>query len=272
MKSRILTALLLFPPVIYLIGWAPAWLFLIAALVVAELGLYEYFGICRHAGLKPLAAVGYAGAAGLALAQAAGLLILVNPTLAVLTVFVLLTLAVALFGAVDLRQYLGGISSTILGIAYVGLGLSCLLPLRFSDPDEGRKLLFLLFLVIWAGDICAFFVGRTLGRHLLYPRVSPKKTVEGGVAGLAGSLLVAWGFAHWFWQTADPKTVILLAAVVAVAGQLGDLAESAMKRGADLKDSGSILPGHGGLLDRIDSLLFGAPALWLAITLKDFWR
>jgi phosphatidate cytidylyltransferase len=171
-----------------------------------------------------------------------------------------------------LKQYVGAVSATLLGIIYVGLGLSCLIPLRHSDPVEGRRLLFFLFLVIWAGDICAFFVGRTLGRHLLFPRVSPKKTVEGGIGGLVGSLLVGLAYAHWFWQTANLKTVILLAALIAVAGQVGDFAESAMKRAADLKDSGAILPGHGGLLDRIDSLLFGTPALWLAITLKDFWR
>ena len=114
-------------------------------------------------------------------------------------------------------------------------------------------------------------MGRALGRHLLSPRVSPKKTVEGAVAGLAGSLLIAGAFAHWFWPTADLKTVILLAGLIALAGQIGDLAESAMKRGAGMKDSGSILPGHGGLLDRIDALLFGAPALWLALMLKS-WR
>ena len=85
-------------------------------------------------------------------------------------------------------------------------------------------------------------------------------------------VLVAWGFTHWFWQTGDQKTVILIAGLVAVAGQAGDLVESALKRAADLKDSGTILPGHGGLLDRIDSLLFGAPALWLAWHLKDLWQ
>ncbi len=92
------------------------------------------------------------------------------------------------------------------------------------------------------------------------------------MGGLAGSLLVAWGFTHWFWRTADPKTVILWAGLVALAGQVGDLVESALKRGADLKDSGTLLPGHGGLLDRIDSLLFGAPALWLALSLSELWK
>jgi phosphatidate cytidylyltransferase len=193
-------------------------------------------------------------------------------TLTVLVVLGLLTLALGLLSTVDLREYIGGVSATVLGIVYIGFGMSCLVPLRYSDPSKGRELVFLLFLVIWTDDICAFFVGRTLGRHLLFPRVSPKKTVEGSLGGLVGSLLVAWGFAHWFWQTANPRTIILLAVLIPVAGQVGDLAESAMKRGADLKDSGALLPGHGGLLDRIDSLLFGAPALWLAVALRDLWR
>jgi phosphatidate cytidylyltransferase len=129
-----------------------------------------------------------------------------------------------------------------------------------------------LFLVIWADDTCAYLVGRTMGRKMLFPSISPKKTLEGSVAGLVGSLLVAWGFARLFWQTASLKTVILLAGLVALFGQIGDLVESAMKRGANLKDSGSVLPGHGGLLDRVDSLLFGAPVLWLTLAVLDFWR
>ena len=130
----------------------------------------------------------------------------------------------------------------------------------------------LLFLVIWADDTFAYLVGRTIGRNMLFPSISPKKTLEGSVAGFVGSLLVAWGFAHLFWQTASLKKVILLAGLVALFGQIGDLAESAMKRGANLKDSGSVLPGHGGLLDRVDSLLFGAPVLWLSLAIMDFWR
>jgi phosphatidate cytidylyltransferase len=130
----------------------------------------------------------------------------------------------------------------------------------------------LLFLVIWADDTFAYLVGRTIGRRMLFPSISPKKTLEGSVAGFVGSLLVACGFARLFWQTASLKTVILLAALVALSGQIGDLAESAMKRGANLKDSGSVLPGHGGMLDRVDSLLFGAPVLWLTLAIMDVWR
>ena len=140
-----------------------------------------------------------------------------------------------------------------------------------GDIVIGRNLLLLLFLVVWAGDMFAYLIGRPFGRTPFFTRISPRKTVEGAVAGLAGSLLVAWGFRQLFWKTADLKTVMLLAGLMALAGQIGDLVESAMKRGANLKDSGALLPGHGGMLDRIDSLLFAAPALWLALTLRDLW-
>jgi len=96
--------------------------------------------------------------------------------------------------------------------------------------------------------------------------------LEGSIAGLGGSLLVAWGFTSLFWQTASWKKAMLLAGIVALFGQIGDLAESAIKRGASVKDSGSVLPGHGGLLDRVDSLLFGAPVLWLSLAIWELWR
>ena len=274
MKPRILTALVLIPPVVYLIGWAPEWLFLLVLVAVIERGLYEYFMITRQAGFHTCSIVGYVLCGMLCLAQVADLRQRGVLGVAVLVLAMLLTLSLALLRTADLKQYLGAVSSTLFGVLYVGFMFSFLLPLRFSNhlpiPATGRQLLLFLFVVIWAGDIFAFFVGRVFGRKLLLRRVSPKKTVEGAAAGFLASLLVGWCFARWFWQTAEWKTVMLLAGLIAVAGQLGDLAESALKRGADVKDSGVILPGHGGLLDRIDSLLFGAPALWLALALKGF--
>lgn len=268
MKLRIITALPLALVVAGLIWWAPQWLFLLALVATVELSLYEYFEISRAAGLNAFPAVGYLAGGALCLAQTAeasksGVLIF-----AVLLLAVFLATVLALGRGAGLKEYLGSAASTVFGILYLGFTLSWLTPLRFSQGSEGRTLTLFLFLVVWAGDVFALMVGRSMGRRLLVPRISPKKTVEGALGGLIGSLLVAWGCSLWFWQTADLKTVMLLAAIVAVAGQVGDLVESALKRSADLKDSGGLLPGHGGLLDRIDSLVFAVPALWLAVALQ----
>jgi len=285
MKLRILTALFLIPPVIYLIGWSPKWLLLAAVIAVVELGLYEFFKLCQHAGFKPLPEPAYLVGAALCVVPAIESSRPEMYSLVLLVTLVLVTLIVALPLTRDLKTYLGSVATTIFGVLYIGLTLSCLLPLRFSQlgagslgltgtagSATGRNLMLLLFLAVWADDTFAYLVGRTMGRKMLFPSISPKKTLEGSVAGLLGSLLVAWGFARLFWQTASLKKVILLAGLIALFGQLGDLAESAMKRGANLKDSGSVLPGHGGLLDRVDSLLLGAPVLWLSLAVMDFWR
>jgi phosphatidate cytidylyltransferase len=160
-------------------------------------------------------------------------------------------------------------ADTIFGTLYVGGPLLFLIWIRFTDSTVGFHWIFLLFVIIWAGDSLAYFVGRAVGRHLLAPRISPKKTWEGAMAGFAGSIGAAGAYAHWVWESPDLAAVLVLAGLIAIAGQIGDLAESAMKRGAGVKDSGGILPGHGGVLDRIDALLFGSAALWLALSLKD---
>jgi phosphatidate cytidylyltransferase len=271
MLRRTLTALILIPPVVYLIGWSPKWLFLLALGATVERALYEYFALARRVGFKAFPVLGYLAGAAACLIQTAdangpGLL-----GSAFWILVLLLVLAVGLWRTSDLKDYLGAVATTLFGIFYVGFTLSCLFPLRFSDPAAGRRRMLLLFLVIWAGDIFAYLVGRAVGRRPFFPRVSPKKTVEGAAAGFLGSLLVAWVFARLFWQTADLKTVMLLVGLIALSGQLGDLVESALKRAANVKDSGALLPGHGGLLDRIDSLLLSAPTFWLALALKDFW-
>jgi phosphatidate cytidylyltransferase len=281
MRLRVLTALVLIPPVLYLILWSPQWLFIAAVLIVVLRTEFEYFELSRAAGLSGFRWLGYAGCTALCLAQAVdlrgsppsatGVMIL---TLTVLVIpFVLMT---ALALTRELHEYARDACSTLFGIFYIGLLLSWLVPLRFPSPMLAeaaasaippRQILLFLFLVNWAGDIFAYLVGRGLGRILLFPHISPKKTLEGSLGGLAGSLLVAWGLTLW-WKTSDWEAPLLLAGLVAIAGQMGDLVESALKRNADLKDSASLLPGHGGLLDRVDSLIFGAPVLWAALTIK----
>lgn len=286
MIKRTLTSLLLIPPVVYLVGWSPEWLFLLAVVAAVVLGLREYFGLCRAMGFKVFSWVGYIVGAGLCVAQALPAQFAVTPLL-VASLLVISVLAV--WRSVDLKEYLAGTSVTFFGILYIGLTLSCLVPIRFlvdsfgnlwldgggkdwAVMTAGSPAILLLFVVIWAGDICAYLVGRAMGRTPFFARISPRKTWEGALAGLGGSVLGAWAYAHWFWNTVELKTVLLIAGWVAVAGQAGDLVESAIKRGANQKDSGTLLPGHGGFLDRIDSLLFGAPALLLALMFRGYLR
>jgi phosphatidate cytidylyltransferase len=271
MKLRVMTALPLALIVAGLIWWAPRWLFLLVLIAAVEISLFEYFRLSRAAGFQSVPAVAYLAGAALCVAQTAGASESGEVVLAVLFLSVLLAMVGALARGSSLKDYFGSAAATVLGILYLGLTLSWLFPLRFALSFDGRAMTLFLFVVIWAGDAFALLIGRWIGRHPLVPRISPKKTVEGALAGLAGSLAVGGLCWLWFWQTEGFKTVMLVAAVAAVAGQVGDLVESALKRAADLKDSGGLLPGHGGLLDRIDSLVFVPPALWLVMALRGFW-
>lgn len=270
MKLRILTALVMAPVAFWIIGWAPEWLYLLVLVAVVERGLYEFFVLSRQAGFGTVPLIGYVAAGALCLAQAIEIHwpgTWASSVLLVLVVAMLLTLTIGLLRPSETRHFLSGTAATIFGIIYLGFMLSWLAPLRFSASLGSREMALFLFLVIIFGDIFALFVGRAIGRTPLCPRISPKKTVEGSIGGLLGSLAVAWVYAHWYWQTEPMKTVILYASVTAVAGQVGDLVESAIKRAGDVKDSGTLLPGHGGLLDRIDSLILAAPALWFMVAL-----
>ncbi len=273
MKSRVSTALLMLAPAIYLIGWSPQWLFMVILVLLVERGMFEFFSLAHHSGFQALPALGYAACGAVCVAQWAavdrpGILVFI-----VLVVSLLLGLVLAMAGSKELSQYMGRCSTTFLGIFYVGFAFSCIVPIRFSPAfssiGTGRHLLMFLFAVVWSGDIFAYLTGRAIGRRLMFPEISPKKTVEGAIGGFLGSVIVGGAYAEKFWATSNLDIIIFLAALVAVAGQIGDLAESAMKRNADVKDSGSILPGHGGILDRIDSVLFAAPAFWLALVLKN---
>ena len=273
MKSRVITALLMLVPAVYLIGWSPPWLFLLALVLLVEWGLFEFFSLTRAAGIGGLPGLGYGAGCAVCLAQWVAVNRPGSWVFIVLVVSVLLALILAMAGSKGLSQYVGTASTSILGVFYVGFAFSCIVPIRFSREFSGiapgNHLLMFLFVVVWSGDIFAYLTGRLLGRRLMFREISPKKTVEGAVGGFLGSVIVGWAYAEKFWATSHPGIIIFLAALVAVSGQIGDLAESAMKRNANVKDSGKLLPGHGGILDRIDSVLFAAPAFWLALVLRD---
>lgn len=254
--KRILTALVLVPTVMYLVLGAPQWLFLAAVAIVASLCFYEYLGIAGAYYLKPPAWLGFA----------AGLLVLLFPKtdVTLLSVVTLLILAAALRED-DFRKSLLASGVLLLGVLYIFGTWRCGILLRAVHPGW----MFFALALNWVGDTMALYTGRAFGKHKLAPLASPKKTWEGAFGSLAGSVLFGVLFLPR-WLDVPVGNAILLAALAGIAGQVGDLAESVLKRGAGVKDSGSLLPGHGGWLDRVDSSLFSMPVVCLYLNLPNY--
>jgi phosphatidate cytidylyltransferase len=272
MKTRLLTAAIALPILIasivlpVYIPWA-IWIFVGIALFVLAAGLFEFFSLTKKLELKADAGVAYLGAAGLSVAfivdapaKAPDLLIMV------LAVFVGIVLASQTFRfQKDFSKMLAGAGVTILGVLYIAFFGGFLIATRVGFehvPDLSTKLLVFFFAVIFGSDSGAYFGGRAFGKHKLAPAISPGKTVE----GLIGGIVAAGGFAALctliFFPELPYKFSVPLGVVMGVVGVFGDLAESAIKRGSHIKDAANILPGHGGFLDRLDSLLFNAPILY----------
>ncbi len=272
--KRILTALVLIPLVIALVFLGPDWLVTAAVAVVAMLAAWEYLGIAKGTGAEPqripvLAAI--------ALLFAVSLLwpdkLMVTLGAETLALFVWSAFAS------PVERILRDAAAAVFCLIYTGFTLIALPALRSSE--DGKSVVVFLLCAVWAGDIVALYVGRSVGRHKLAPRLSPNKTWEGSLGSLAGSLLVTGLLIVLAAQLAKREILLLtyagplahwmmLAVIVNIAAQVGDLAESGLKRSADVKDSGTLLPGHGGILDRIDALLLAAPVLWYVLVLQHF--
>jgi phosphatidate cytidylyltransferase len=275
---------------IVLYGGAP-----LAALlaVTAALAAWEFFRIARGTGLTPLADAGIVIAGLVPLGVHARYLGLYDPNarrgIGVASILVLV--AVALLGAAIWRRGvhgkpLGAVSTTLFGIVYTGGALSYGYAIRQHEyafaPSEwglfgwqipsGGLLLLLPLFATWASDIGAYAVGRTFGKHKLIPAVSPGKTVEGAIGGVVATMVVAWAYTQYVLGPAThlgftwrPIGALGYGMLVSIAAQIGDLAESLLKREAAVKDSSTLLPGHGGILDRFDSLLFVLPISYVVM-------
>jgi phosphatidate cytidylyltransferase len=273
--KRIVTAIVLIPLVLWIIFQPHFWLLTLAVAVVAELALWEYLGLADRLGVKtPRAAA--CGALAVIFACTFYRPELLAPVLGCLAFLLLIFCA---FNS-PIARVLPDTAFTYFGIIYVGLSLSTL-PL-LSAQENGPSLLLFLFLAVWSGDIAALYVGKLLGRHKLAPTISPGKTWEGAIASLAASAGITFFLlwvarflsAHAVDQLNYPGSVarwLFLAVLLNAAAQVGDLVESAIKRGAGVKDSGTLLPGHGGILDRIDALLLAAPILWYAQLTQQYF-
>lgn len=182
-----------------------------------------------------------------------------------LTAAVLLVATVYLFSYRELETVGRDLALTLFGLLYLPLLTGTLVQLRLLP--HGREWIFLVLIIVMASDTCAYFAGSALGKHRLYPAVSPKKSIEGSVGGLLGSVVGAWLAQATFFPQLSPAAALSLGGILGVLGPVGDLFESLLKRSYGVKDSGTLFPGHGGVLDRLDSLLFAFPpayffALW----------
>jgi phosphatidate cytidylyltransferase len=293
--KRVLTAAVLVPVVLRILFRAPNWLYSAFIGLVAVLAVHEYFGIAFHYQQKLFAyvievAIGlYFLGQSLFGINAFGIENLgrafdrwaTDATGARVLPLVLVALGMFLW---PMKDVLPAAAFSYFGFIYVALTLGEISTI--GHFENGRVTVFVFLLVVWSGDIFAYYIGRSFGRHKLAQTISPKKTWEGAIASTVGAIMVSVVLFHYIHSLgtalvklhALPSESLLftdirlyapgwqLAAmfgfVVNIAAQLGDLAESAFKRGADVKDSGTLLPGHGGLLDRIDAMLFAAPVLW----------
>ena len=274
--KRVITAAVLIPLVLLLLLRGYFFLVVMATALVAELAAWEYLSIAdAHGSRAPRTLVLLAIAVLFAATFHDRFLIL--PAIGVCG---LVLLVVCSFRA-PLERVLPDTAFSVFCLIYIGLTLATI-PLVWAQQD-GRSLLIFLFCVVWTGDTAALYVGRNFGRTKLSPRISPNKSWEGSAASLAGSLLIAWALvalaralenrAIFTLHFAGPLARWLgLAVVLNLFAQVGDLVESAIKRGAGVKDSGAMLPGHGGILDRIDALLLAAPALWYAQWIQEYFQ
>ncbi len=287
--KRILTAVVLIPIVLVLILRAPVPVLALVAALVALLSVQELLKLAEPYGIRPMLWPTYIfiGLFFVVLAIPLGeskpllssaVFIYSAGFAAAIAPFVFLTIGMR---RANLSTAFPAALVSSFAFVYVALPLGFLVQLR--EQWSGAFLLLYLLLLVWAGDIFAYFVGKSLGRHLMSPRISPKKTWEGAIASLLASLVVGMLLYNYalpistallnahlidrrdgFFALQKPALwpTLLLSAAINIAAQLGDLVESLIKRGAGVKDSGAILPGHGGMLDRIDALLFAAPVLW----------
>lgn len=260
--SREITAAIGAPFVIWLIGWSHPYVFNSVIAIVAVLAMVEFIQLGRHKGYH------------------IPLVLCVGVMLIIMSAFVLEDLSVELgmfaallfipasyvFSTKPIEDSLPSSAVAVLATTYVGLLGGSLIRLRHDFPD-GWKLVFFLLLVVWLGDTGAYYIGKKFGKHKLSPRISPQKTVEGLAGGIATSIITAIVIHLTFFPSFPLLHAIIAGVILSVAGVVGDLAESMWKRSAAVKDSGTLLPGHGGFLDRFDSILFTAPILYCYWTL-----
>jgi len=268
--SRVITAAIALPILIasILVPWLqPLFVAITAAALI--FGLYEFYVLARKKDMKPDVAAGFLGAAALftifyfATPDPLQPRLDVQTILLALIVLIIGTLIAAMLRGAPFDKMIATTGATILGVLYVALLGGHLVAVRNGFEQKlAAHLLSFFFLVLMGADTGAYYTGRAIGKRKLAPKISPGKTWEGVIGGIIAALALATAAHFWFFRELPLKWALPLASVMTVLGILGDLTESALKRGAGAKDAAKILPGHGGALDRLDSLLFNAPLIY----------
>jgi phosphatidate cytidylyltransferase len=254
--TRVISAVCILPPLILLVRYGSSAHFLLLLTLVVGIALVEFYRMLSAKGFPCWEWLGVGIGVVLPLTFYVGGAV----SHAAVASAIVVSFMTGLLTRQDLTTSLQSVAFTLLGVFYVGWLLSYVILLRLLT--EGVYYVFYIFGVIWLGDAAAMGIGTWLGRHKLAPRISPRKTVEGALGGLIGSLCAALIGGLWLLDHVSPRQCLALGGILAILGQLGDLSESLLKRGAGVKDSGAIIPGHGGILDKVDGILFGAPALY----------
>ena len=263
--KRLLTAIISLPLLIYVIGFGPRELFYLTLFSSTIFSLMEYYNITTPNLSKPVKISMYLISLLLFLVIYQGQILFVQLAI-VLFAFVPMCFFMFTYKASG-KQSTADIGKALLGPIYIVIPLSMILHIDRYYPAKGYLWIFFLLVVVFSSDTGAFYCGKLFGKHKLYKTISPGKTWEGAIGGVLCSIIAALWFLHLMPQFQISPGLLILVVVLSVAGQIGDLVESMLKRNHGIKDSGSILPGHGGILDRIDGLLFAIPVLYGYINL-----
>jgi len=257
---------LLFLPIFYLVAWvlSPVY-FTVLVLAAVAVGQYEFYRMAQARGSRPLLVPGIAVGALMVLEFYRPLFPALGTFLPVAASALLIMIA-RLFSPRPVDGAIEDVASTFLGVFYVAMLFAYQVGVRTGE--DGKQWLVFLYFIIWASDIGAYSIGIPFGKHRLYEKVSPKKSIEGLLGALVASAAMALLCRVWFMPPVGVGEAIAIALMLAVVGTIGDLVESLFKRAAGVKDSGTIIPGHGGILDRMDSMLFAAPVLYYYLRMR----
>jgi phosphatidate cytidylyltransferase len=255
--KRVITACVLIPAVLFILFYTSVHWFVLVALTIGFISLLEFNALTRgesRSGLIDSLTV----LAGLAL-PAIYFLTGQMPFMELLLLTMLFLFLAGMLTGIPTEELFRLTAMRTFGVIYIGLPITFLIAIRVIGTSS---LILFMLVIIWVNDSAAYFVGRAIGKRKLCPSLSPGKTIEGAIGGIAGGIIAGFIYVHYSSIQLGFGQLLLLCLLIGVAGIIGDLAESAIKRSAGAKDSGSIIPGHGGLLDRIDSMLFVLPVLY----------